>query len=218
MKRLHWTLAALLLAGCGGKETAPPPVADERPAPSDQRPVIVAFGDSLTAGYGVEPGRSYPAFLQAELDKAGFGYRVVNAGISGDTTSGGLSRASTVAAMKPAIVILALGGNDGLRGLPAQSTRANLEKMTLVFKESGAQVVLAGMTLPRNYGPDYIREFEKVFDSVAAQHAVPLIPFLLEGVAGREGLMQNDAIHPTAEGNRLVARNVMRVLKPLLQR
>jgi len=211
-------LSALLLAGCGGKEDAPPAATSEGHVPADERPVIVAFGDSLTAGHGVDPGQSYPDFLQKLLDTAGYRYRVVNAGISGDTTSGGLSRASTIATMKPAMVILALGGNDGLRGLPVESTRANLEKMIAVFREAGATVVLAGMTLPRNYGPDYIREFERIFEDLAAQHNVPLIPFLLEGVAGKQGLMQGDAIHPTKEGNRLTARNVMRVIAPLLAR
>ena len=172
----------------------------------------MAFGDSLTAGYGVNGGFSYPDFLQKEVSR----YRVVNAGISGDTTSGGLARIDSVTGLSPKIVVLELGGNDGLRGLPLTSTRANLEQMIVELKKSGARVVLAGITLPPNYGPDYIREFEKIYKDLAATYKLPFIPFLLEGVVGVPGMMQPDGIHATVKGNEVVARLVLRTLKPLL--
>ena len=179
---------------------------------------MVAFGDSLSAGFGADPGKSYPDFLQKEIDARGYPYHVVNAGVSGDTTTDGLERAGTVAALKSAIVIVEFGGNDGLRGLPVGTTRANLEQIITIMQKSGAKVVLAGMTLPPNYGPDYIRSFEGVYRDLAKQYRLPLLPFLLLGVGGHPELMQRDGIHPTAEGNRIVARNVMQVLEPLLQK
>jgi len=183
----------------------------------DLRPVIVCFGDSLTAGFGADPGQSYPDWLQKDIDKRGFRYRVVNLGISGDTTSGGVSRVDSAVALKPAIVILELGANDGLRGLPLSMTRNNLDEMITSFRKAGAKVVLAGITLPRNYGPDYIRDFEKVYSDLAAKYKLPFVPFLLEGVATVPALMQGDRLHPTGEGNRLVAETVMRrALLPLL--
>ena len=184
--------------------------------PKDTRPLIVAFGDSLTAGYGLPNGSSYPDLLQKELDQAGYKYRVFNAGISGDTTSGGLARVGMVTRLAPAIVILELGGNDGLRGLPLASTRANLEKITVTLRKSGVRVLLAGMTLPPNYGPDYIRQFEIIYKDLAARYKLPLIPFLLQGVAGVPGMMQADGIHPTRRGAEVVAKLVMGALKPLL--
>jgi acyl-CoA thioesterase-1 len=212
-------LGLLVLISCGEqKPTETAPVEPARraviPSPSqpDTRPVIVAFGDSLTAGYGVNGGFSYPDFLQKEIS----GYRVVNAGISGDTTSGGLARIDSVTGLAPKIVILELGGNDGLRGLPLASTRANLEQMIIDLRKSGARVVLAGITLPPNYGPDYIREFEKIYKDLAAKYKLPFVPFLLEGVVGVPGMMQPDGIHATVKGNEVVARLVMRTLKPLL--
>ena len=219
-------LTGLALSSCKSDESrevsAPPPGGESppvsRPAARDDRPAIVAFGDSLSEGHGVGDGESFPDRLQEMLDEAGYQYRVVNAGISGDTTSGGVSRAGTITRMEPAMVILELGGNDGLRGLPIETTRANLDEMIRVLKDSGATVVLAGMTLPPNYGPDYIGQFEKVYDDLAKEYDLPLIPFLLEGVGGNRDLMQNDGIHPNAEGHRITARNVMRVIAPLLKK
>jgi acyl-CoA thioesterase-1 len=185
----------------------------------DGRPVLVAFGDSLTAGFGVDRVYSYPAYLQSLLDSNGYKYRVVNAGISGDTTAGGLTRLPNVVAMKPAIVILELGGNDGLRGLTLKQTRENLETMIQGLQKAGAKVVLAGITLPRNYGPDYIQDFEQNYKDLAAKYKLPFMPFLLEGVAlnaKTENLMQADGIHARPEGNQIVAENVFQVLKPVL--
>lgn len=228
MKSFFVLVTCLLLAGCGSTEpkasenkgaarpeTSAPPSAPATPA--DRRPVIVAFGDSLTAGFGADSGKSYPDFLQRDLDAHRRAYHVVNAGISGDTSTDGLVRIDTVTALKPAIVILEFGGNDGLRGLPVATTRDNLEKMVVALQKAGAKVVLAGMTLPPNYGPDYIHSFEAVYRDLAKKYRLPLIPFLLEGVGGRPSLMQRDGIHPTAEGNQIVANNVMRVLAPVLQ-
>lgn len=144
---------------------------------------------------------------------------MVNAGISGDTTAGGLTRLPNVVAMKPAVVILELGGNDGLRGLTLQQTRENLETMVRDLQKAQAKVVLTGITLPRNYGPDYIQGFEQIYKDLAAKYKLPFMPFLLEGVAlnaKTANLMQEDGIHATAEGNQIVAENVFQVLKPVL--
>jgi acyl-CoA thioesterase-1 len=192
-------------------------------AAADNRPVIVCFGDSLSAGYGVDAGLSYPDFLQKEIDRRGYAYRVVNLGISGDTTTGGLARIQSAIRFKPAITILELGGNDGLRGIPLTATRANLDAMTKQLLAAGSRVVIAGMTLPPNYGPDYIREFEQLYVQLAAKYKLPRIRFLLEGVALLDGalnreLMQPDGIHPTAKGNEKVALHVMKTLQPLLKR
>ncbi len=221
-------LAVLWLCACGSRPQ-PEQAAQERPAAvpapqdrnvpvQDDRPAIVAYGDSLSAGFGVPPGESFPDFLQKDLDQAGYGYRVVNAGISGDTTSGGLDRLNNVLALNPQVVLLELGGNDGLRGLPLSATRENLEKMIVGIQKAGATVVLAGMTLPPNYGPDYIRQFEQIYLDLAKKYHLPRIPFLLEGVAGNPSLMQNDGMHPTTEGNRRVARLVLRYLEPVLKK
>jgi len=214
----------LLMAGCSREQPAPrreaaaehesPPAAPQKP---DPRPAVVAFGDSLSAGFGADPGKSYPDFLQKEIDARGYQYHVVNAGVSGDTTTDGLERAGTVAALKPAIVIVEFGGNDGLRGLPIETTRANLEQMVATLRNSGATVVLAGMTLPPNYGPDYIRGFERIYRELAVKYKLARIPFLLEGVATERSLMQRDGLHPTAKGNQKVAGTVMKYLEPLLR-
>jgi len=178
-----------------------------------QRPIIVAFGDSLTAGEGVESGYSYPDFLQKEL---GNKYQVVNLGVSGNTSREGLARVGAVTQLKPAIVIVEFGGNDGLRGLPLASTRSNLAQIVGTLRKSGSKVLIAGITLPPNYGPDYIKRFEFLYKDVATEYKVPLIPFLLQGVADEPELMQRDGIHPTRKGNEAVAKLVVRYLKPLL--
>ena len=188
---------------------------------ADKRPAIVIFGDSLSAGFGLEPGQSYPDLLQKLLDEKGYAYHVVNQGLSGDTTSGGLARVEECVAEKPAIVLVELGGNDGLRGTPVGITRGNLEKIIERIQGSGAQVVLAGITLPQNYGDDYIREFDRIYPELAKKYSTPLIPFLLEGLASPggivPGMIQNDGIHPTAKGTPIIARAVMATLEPLLK-
>jgi len=185
--------------------------------PSDTRPVIVAFGDSLSAGFGAEPGKSFPDFLQKDLDGAGLKWRVVNAGVSGNTTTDGLARLSDVLHYKPKVTIVEFGGNDGLRGLPVETTRANLEQMIQMLQAAGSKVMLAGMTLPPNYGPDYIKPFQQVYADLAVKYKVARIPFLLSAVALHPDLMQRDGIHPTAQGNEIVAKTVMGYLKPLLR-
>ena len=189
----------------------------QNPAPQESRPVILAFGDSLTAGLGVQPGAAYPARLQRKLDTLGSKYRVVNMGISGDTTAGGRARMKSALQQKPSIVILELGANDGLRGLPVSQMQINLEQMIQDFQKAGAKVVLAGMTLPRNYGDAYVKSFEDVFRGLAKKYDLPLIPFFLEGVAGDPKYTLPDLIHPNADGYALVTDIVMKTLKPLLK-
>jgi acyl-CoA thioesterase-1 len=190
----------------------------QTPAHKDStKKTLVVFGDSLSAGYGLRSGESYPDDLQRKLDAAGYSWHVVNMGISGDTTMGGVARVNTATAQKPAMVLLELGGNDGLRGLPLAMTRENLEHLIVAFRGVGARVVLAGMTLPPNYGPDYINGFRKIYTDLAAKYKLPLIPFLLSDIAtGDMRYFQRDGIHPTAEGAQIVSGTVFRVLKPLL--
>jgi acyl-CoA thioesterase-1 len=184
----------------------------------DARPVIVCFGDSLTAGAGMESGQTYPDYLQHDLDAKGYRYRVVNAGISGNTTKDGLERVGEAVAMKPTIAVVEFGGNDGLRGLRIDDTRANLDKIISALKSSGARVVLAGITLPPDYGPDYIAQFNRTYTLLADKYNVPLLPFLLRGVYGTPGMMQADGIHATSAGNKIVAANVLGLIQPLLKR
>jgi acyl-CoA thioesterase-1 len=186
-------------------------------AASAQEPVIVALGDSLTAGLGVASEEAYPALLEARLAREGLRYRVVNAGVSGDTTAGALRRLDWVLRARPAVVVVALGANDGLRGLPVAVMRDNLVTIVTRLREAGARVLLAGMRLPPNYGAEYTREFAAAFETVARRTSVPLLPFLLDGVAGRPALNLPDGIHPNAAGQRQVADNVWRALEPLLR-
>jgi acyl-CoA thioesterase-1 len=184
--------------------------------PSHDRPRIVAFGDSLTAGLGVSPAQSYPTQLQRRLDALGHSYQIVNAGVSGETTAGGLRRVAWILAAKPYMVILELGGNDGLRGLSLPETRSHLDTIISRFKEARVPVLLVGMKLPPNYGREYTERFEAMYRELATTHALPLVPFLLEGVGGEKSLNQADGIHPTGEGYRIVADNVLKSLLPLL--
>jgi acyl-CoA thioesterase-1 len=201
--------------------TAKAPPAQPPPA-QDNRRVLVVFGDSLAAGQGLEPGQSFPDAVQTKLDAQGYPWRVVNLGISGDTTEGGVSRMDSAILLHPSIVILELGGNDGLRGLPQASTRANLDTMIRTFQRAGARVVLAGMTLPPNYGPDYIQGFQKIYKDLASQYRLTFIPFLLSDIVtpdpGSKNLryFQRDGIHPTADGAMIVSETVLRAIKPLL--
>ncbi len=183
----------------------------------DTRPRIVAFGDSLTAGLGVPAEESYPAQLQRRLDALGYAYRVINAGVSGDTTAGGLRRVSWILNNKPALVILELGANDGLRGLSVDQTTHNLREIIQRLREAGVSIVLAGMKLPPNYGHDYIARFEAIYPSLAKEYRLPLIPFFLEGVGGSPSLNQADGIHPTQKGYELVVEQVLKTVSPLLK-
>ena len=181
------------------------------------RPVLICFGDSITAGYGVQPAEAFPALLQRELDAKGLGYRVINAGLSGDTTAGGLDRLPQVLAAKPAVVLLELGANDGLRGVPISVTRANLGKMIVAMQSAGISVVLAGMTLPRNYGDDFIKRFEALYSDLAKQYKIPLVRFELEPLAAK-GLMQPDGIHPTAGGYKAALPSILAGVEPALRK
>lgn len=182
----------------------------------DDRPRIVAFGDSLTAGLGVAAEEAYPARLQRRLDEQGLRYRVINAGVSGDTTAGGVRRVDWVLKSRPVLVILELGGNDGLRGLNLDETKANLERIIKRCQDASVTVILAGMKLPPNYGTEYTKGFEAIYPALAKQYRLTLIPFFLDGVAGSASLNQADGIHPTSEGYRIIADKVLETVKPLL--
>jgi acyl-CoA thioesterase-1 len=184
----------------------------------DTRPRIVAFGDSLTAGLGVQANESYPAQLQRRLDDLEYPYRVVNAGVSGDTTAGGLRRVPWILNNKPELVILELGANDGLRGLDVDQTKRNLQQIIDRLREAGVTVILAGMKLPPNYGQDYTTRFEAIYPALAREYRLPLIPFFLEGVGGASSLNQADGIHPTTEGYEIIVEQVLKVLKPVLSK
>jgi acyl-CoA thioesterase-1 len=178
--------------------------------------VIVALGDSLTAGLGVAADEAYPALLEARLAREGYAYRVVNAGVSGDTTAGGLRRVDWVLRAKPEIAIVALGANDGLRAQNPQAMRENLTAIVKRLQAAGARVLLVGMRLPPNYGADYTTEFQAVFPEVARSTGAAFMPFLLDGVAADTRLNQPDGIHPTAAGYQVIADRLWPYLRPLL--
>ena len=235
-------LACLCLVGCGLEEdqglssSDSPVISGERATNGDrppgpptrsrekkervtkiERPRIVAFGDSLTAGFGVSPDDSYPAQLQERLDDAGYAYRVINAGVSGDTTAGGLRRLNWVLKSRPEIVILELGANDGLRGHRINETFANLEQIIQRLQSESVTVLLTGMKIPPNYGVDYTSQFSAMYEQLAKKFKVPLMPFFLEDVAARRELNQADGLHPTGEGYRIIVDNLFGVLVPLLE-
>jgi acyl-CoA thioesterase-1 len=180
--------------------------------------VIVALGDSLTAGLGVAPDETYPARLQEMLTRDGYVYRVVNAGASGDTTAGGRRRLNWALKQYPDIMIVALGANDGLRGQPPSATRENLGAILDTLQTQRIPVLLAGMRVPPNYGREFSRDFEAVFAQLGKRPGVVFMPFLLDGVAANPRLNQPDGIHPTAEGYRVIAKRMYPYLKPLLQK
>lgn len=216
-------LVTLALTGCAQKSSEPEDKIDiPKPTaaapPKDARPVLLCFGDSITAGFGIEAGKTYPDVLQQLLDEKGYQYRVVNAGVSGDTTQAGLDRMSQALADDPKLTLLELGGNDGLRGIPVSRTRDNLMQIAGRFLSKGSKVALLGITLPPNYGPEYIRSFEEAFRVVAKEKNAPLMPFVLQGVYGQPGMMQADGIHPTAAGAAKVAANVLKFIEPLLSK
>jgi acyl-CoA thioesterase I len=184
----------------------------------DSRRVLVCFGDSLTAGAGTDAGQSYPDYLQGDLDALHYHYRVDNQGVSGNTTKDGVERLPDVVALHPAVVVVEFGGNDGLRGLPIEDTRANLDEIVGTLKGAGIKVALAGITLPPDYGQDYIAKFDETYQLLAKKYKVPMLPFLLKNAYGVPGMMQADRTHATAKGNAVVARNVVSLVVPLLQK
>ncbi len=201
MKRVFWLALALLL-----------------PAAAAAAPAILVYGDSLSAGYGIAQERGWVALLEGRLKREGFDYSVVNASISGEITRGGLERLpQTLTRTHPAVLILELGANDGLRGLPIAQMKANLGRMIELAKKARARVLLVGMTLPPNDGPDYTRAFESAFGELARRYRVALVPFLLQGIAAHEALFQPDGLHPTAAVQPVLLDNVWPALRPLLR-
>lgn len=215
-------MALILLAGCSGnandsaasnQQAAPEPPADGS-APA--RPRIVALGDSLTAGLGLLEQQAYPALLQRRIDADGFQFEVVNAGVSGDTSAGGVRRLEWALEGDVKVLIVALGANDGLRGLSVVDMKKNLSGIVEKAKERNIVVILAGMEAPPNYGADYTVAYRQVFQDVAREQRVRFIPFLLAGVAGQSNLNQGDGVHPTADGAAIMAETVWRALRPVL--
>ena len=229
----------LLLIGCGDN-----PRKDSGDSPDEQRPsqaasqneatsaeqttnaeqatngdTILFFGDSLTAGLGVEPEQAFPALIQERLDSLGIAMRVVNAGLSGETTAGGANRLDWILRQPVSIFVLELGANDGLRGIPLSETRKNLSAIIerVKAKYPKARIILTGMQLPPNMGPEYTAAFRQIFPELASKYEVALIPFLLQGVGGIPELNQDDGIHPTAAGHQILADNVWEVLKDVLE-
>lgn len=215
------------LSSCRGNEGSrdaskvqqpPPAAAPAGPENGPSRPKVVALGDSLTAGLGLAETQAYPALLQKKLDAQGYGYEVVNAGVSGDTSAGGLRRLDWALQGEVRVLILALGANDGLRGLPVTEMKRNLEQIIERAKERNITVILAGMEAPPNYGPEYTASFRRVYRELAHEHDVVFLPFLLTNVAGNSALNQGDGIHPNAEGAAVVADGLWAVLRPVLDR
>jgi len=181
-------------------------------------PTVLIFGDSLSAGFGIDVDQSWAALLQARLEAQGYEHRVVNASISGETTEGGLARIETaLERFDPSLIILELGGNDGLRGFPPERLRGNLEKIVAASKASGAAVVLLGIRIPLNYGPRYSEAFESTFREVADEQQIPWIEFFMEGIAMNEALMQEDGIHPNIEAQPLLLDNAWPIISASLK-
>ncbi len=227
-RRILAALCATVLVAATGCESPSEPVespADRRletDAPLaggalPTRPRIVALGDSLTAGLGLSLDHAYPALLQQRLNEAGLNYEVINAGVSGDTSADGLSRLEWNLDGDVRVLIVALGGNDGLRGLPPEQLQRNLSEIIVRAQVRGIAVVLAGMEAPPNFGATYTTAFRQVFPELAKKYDVRLVPFLLEGVAGVEALNQRDLTHPTAEGARKVADHIWGELQPIVE-
>jgi len=214
-----WTFALLVALGCEGvEEENPPPMSASAPDRS-ALPKIVAFGDSLTAGFGIGLDEAYPAVLQDLLDDEGYAYEVVNAGVSGDTSAGGVRRLDWVLDGRDVeVLILALGANDGLRGLPPAEMKKNLADVIERAKARGIRVLLAGFEAPPDSRDRYLQEFVSVFPELAREHELALLPSLLQDVAGVSELVQEDGKHPNVKGARVLAENVFRALEPFLFR
>lgn len=180
--------------------------------------VIVCYGDSITAGYGLADGQSFPSYLDKVLDAGGYFYKVENKGTSGATTKDAVSNLPTVLRLHPEVVIVEFGGNDGLRGLPLEQTRRNLDQVISALESAHIKVLLAGITLPPNYGPDYIQQFNQVFKTLAAEHRIAFVPMIYKDLIHVPGTIQRDGIHPTAKGSEIIARTLLPALKPLLHK
>lgn len=188
------------------------------PALAASRPVLVCFGDSITAGYGLQTGQSYPDFLQQKLDNRGYRYKVNNQGTSGATTKDAVASLPSILQLHPEIVIVEFGGNDGLRGLPPDQTRRNLDEVLTTLEDAHIKILLAGITLPPNYGPDYIHTFEQVFRDLAAKHHTAFVPMIYKELIHIPDTIQQDGIHPSAKGSDILADTLLTALKPLLRK
>jgi acyl-CoA thioesterase-1 len=207
-RRLVVSIWLLLLAGALLAEDAR----------ATDRPVLVCFGDSITAGYGLQTGQAYPDFLQQKLDKLGYRYKVNNQGTSGATTKDAVASLHSILLLHPEIVIVEFGGNDGLRGLPPDQTRRNLDQVLSTLEAAHIKILLAGITLPPNYGKDYIHTFEQVFRELAAKHHTAFVPMIYKDLVNVPGAIQQDGIHPTAKGSNILADTLLTSLKPLLHK
>ncbi len=210
LKFLPWLLSACCVCAQSATTTG---------APAAGRPAIVVYGDSLSAAYGLRQGAGWPSLLQERLQQNKFNYIVVNLSISGETSAGGAARAAAALGdAKPAVLVLALGANDGLRGLPVAQLRGNLAAIVKAAKAARSKVVIVGMRMPPNYGPQYTEQFQRSFSELAKEQGLALVPFLLEGVAQRPELFQQDQLHPTEEAQTLILENVWKALQPLLKK
>lgn len=227
MRNLHPAFLLLVLAfflSCGDQKkeeekSAEKEKTEEKDEQSNSK-TILFFGDSLTAGMGLDPNEAFPAVIQEKLDSLGINYEIINAGLSGETTASGKNRVDWVLNQEVDIFVLELGANDGLRGIPLEETEKNLQQIIDIVQEKypNTRIILAGMEIPPNMGPEYTAEFRSIFPKLAKKNEVELIPFLLEGVAGYPDLNQADGIHPTAEGHQIVAENVWEVLEPMVEK
>ena len=188
------------------------------PALGAGRPVLVCFGDSITAGYGLQTGQAYPDALQRKLDRSGYHYQVNNQGTSGATSKDAVANLSAVLQLHPDAVIVEFGGNDGLRGLPPDQTRRNLDTVLSALQNAHIKILLAGITLPPNYGPDYIQAFEAMFRDLAARHHTAFVPMIYRDLVSVPNSIQADGIHPTAKGSEIIADTLFPALKPLLRK
>ena len=182
------------------------------------KPLLVCFGDSITAGYGLSAGESYPDALQRDLNQLGYPYRVENQGTSGATTKDAVAKVRSVVAMHPNLVVVEFGGNDGLRGLPLDQTRKNLDSVLTTLEAAHIRVLLAGITLPPNYGPEYVHQFDQVFVDLAAKHRTAIVPMIYKDLVRVQGTIQPDGIHPTAKGSEILAKTLLAALKPMLHK
>ena len=214
----------ILLIRCGNNEKSPANDSNNPNKPAtdsaavEKKQTIVFFGNSLTAGYGLSPSQAFPAIIQKKIDSLGLPYQVINAGVSGETSSGGRTRIDWILKQPIDIFVLELGANDGLRGIPLSATRKNLQEIVdkVKAKNPGTKLLFAGMQIPPNMGQTYTTEFRNIYTELAEKNEMTLVPFLLEGVGGEPTLNQQDGIHPTAEGHRIVAANLWRQLEKML--
>ncbi|MEQ8549159.1 MAG: arylesterase [Cyclobacteriaceae bacterium] len=215
-------LALFILSGCGSEKASQDKqkVATEKEKVVEQKPVVMFFGNSITAGYGLDMDQAFPAIIQRKMDSLGYNYQVVNAGLSGETTAAGVNRIDWVLRTVPDIFVLELGANDGLRGLKLTETKKNLQKIMDRVREVNPEVkiLLTGMEVPPNLGGDYAAQFRELFAELAQENDVAFLAFILEGVAGNPSLNLADGIHPTPEGHLIVADLVWTALKPLLEK